>query len=79
MKDNEAFEAVREIRVMMEKSSRFLSFSGTSVALIGVYALAGAFVVHSIISSVRERIVGRDRWQFGEPYPGRWKVWTISL
>ncbi|WP_352422009.1 hypothetical protein [Proteiniphilum sp.] len=53
MKDNEAFEAVREIRVMMEKSSRFLSFSGTSATLIGAYALAGAFVGHSIISSVR--------------------------
>lgn len=51
MKNNEAVEAVKEIRVMMEKSSRFLSFSGTSAILIGLYALAGAFVVHGIILS----------------------------
>ncbi|SDZ94319.1 hypothetical protein SAMN05216365_12532 [Porphyromonadaceae bacterium NLAE-zl-C104] len=54
MKDNEAVEAVKEIRVMMEKSSRFLSFSGTSAILIGVYALAGAFIVHRIILSVED-------------------------
>lgn len=34
MRNNEAVEAVKEIRVMMEKSSRFLSFSGTSAILI---------------------------------------------
>ncbi|MEA4916691.1 hypothetical protein [Proteiniphilum sp.] len=51
MKNNEAFEAVKEIRVMMEKSSRFLSFSGTSAILIGLYALAGAFIAQGIIMS----------------------------
>lgn len=54
MKNNEAFEAVKEIRVMMEKSSRFLSFSGTSAILIGLYALGGAFVVRRIISTVKD-------------------------
>lgn len=53
MKNNEAVEAVKEIRGMMEKSSRFLSFSGTSAILIGLYALAGAFVAYGIISSVK--------------------------
>lgn len=53
MKNNEAVEAVKEIRVMMEKSSRFLSFSGTSAILIGLYALAGVFIAHSIILSVK--------------------------
>lgn len=54
MKNNEVVEAVKEIRVMMEKSSRFLSFSGTSAILIGLYALAGAFVARGIISPVKE-------------------------
>lgn len=49
MKNNEAFEVVKEIREMMEKSSRFLSFSGTSAILVGLYALAGAFVAQRII------------------------------
>ncbi len=52
MKNKEAVEAVKEIRVMMEKSSRFLSFSGTSAILIGLYALVGAFIAHGIISLV---------------------------
>lgn len=54
MKNNEAIEAVKEIRTMMEKSSRFLSFSGTSAILIGIYALLGAFVVDKIISPINE-------------------------
>lgn len=53
MKNNEALEAVKQIKTMMEKSSRFTSFSGTSAILIGLYALSGAFIAQSIISSVR--------------------------
>ena len=34
---------------MMEQSSRFLSLSGLSGILIGVYAIAGAYVAHWII------------------------------
>lgn len=54
MKNNEAFEVVKEIRVMMEKSSRFLSFSGTAAILIGLYAVTGAFVVRGIILSAKD-------------------------
>lgn len=53
MKNNEAIEAVKEIKAMMEKSSRFTSFSGTSAILIGLYALSGALIARSIISSAR--------------------------
>ncbi len=54
MRNNEAVEAVKEIRVMMEKSSRFLSFSGTFAILVGVYALVGAFIVRGILLSVKD-------------------------
>ncbi|MDR2815537.1 MAG: hypothetical protein LBB62_02380 [Proteiniphilum sp.] len=54
MENNEIVETVKEIRVMMEKSSRFLSFSGTSAILVGLYALAGAFVARGIISPVKD-------------------------
>lgn len=54
MKNNEALETMREIRAMMEKSSRFTSFSGTSAILIGLYALAGALIGNNIISSVKQ-------------------------
>ncbi len=35
---------------MMEQSSRFLSLSGLSGVLIGLYALSGAFLAHKMIS-----------------------------
>lgn len=53
MKNREAIETVKEIRAMMEKSSRFLSFSGTSAILIGLYALLGAFLARGIMTSVK--------------------------
>ncbi len=42
---------IKEIRKMMEESSRFLSLSGLSGILVGIYALVGAFVSYQIISS----------------------------
>ena len=35
---------IKEIRKMMEESSRFLSLSGLSGILVGIYALVGAFI-----------------------------------
>jgi hypothetical protein len=44
---------IKEIRKMMEESSRFLSLSGLSGVLVGIYALLGAFVANSIIYTNR--------------------------
>lgn len=50
MKTTENYLAeIKEIRKMMEESSRFLSLSGLSGILIGIYALAGAFFAYQII------------------------------
>jgi hypothetical protein len=40
---------IKEIRKMMEESSRFLSLSGLSGILVGIYALLGASMAESII------------------------------
>jgi len=40
---------IKEIRKMMEQSSRFLSLSGLSGVLIGIYALAGSFATYRMI------------------------------
>jgi len=45
----EYIDDLRAIRSMMEKSSRFLSLSGLSGILMGVYALAGAWVAYRLI------------------------------
>lgn len=52
MKTTENYlDEIKEIRKMMEESSRFLSLSGLSGILVGVYALAGSFVAWVLIYS----------------------------
>lgn len=43
MKNKDALQTVKEIRQLMEQSSKFLSISGSSTILIGIYALIGAY------------------------------------
>jgi len=52
-KDIESFEALRDIRQMMAKSSRFISLSGLSGVSAGICALAGAWVAHPYIYGYR--------------------------
>ena len=42
---------IKEIRKMMEESSRFLSLSGLSGVLVGVYALIGSVIVYRLINT----------------------------
>jgi predicted lysophospholipase L1 biosynthesis ABC-type transport system permease subunit len=61
MKDIQDYEKdIASIRNMMERSVKFISLSGLSGVLAGIYALAGAtvayFIVHYPISPLRYRI-----------------------
>ena len=49
METNEYIDQLRDIRSIMDKSTRFLSLSGLSGILAGVYALIGAITVDLII------------------------------
>ncbi len=50
MNDSEKLlSELKDIRQIMERSSRFLSLSGLSGILIGLYALAGAFLAYRIV------------------------------
>ena len=50
MEQKEQFvNEIKAIRQMMEQSSRFLSLSGLSGILIGIYSLAGAYLANEII------------------------------
>ena len=50
MKTTENYLAeIKEIRKMMEESSRFLSLSGLSGILIGIYALIGSYIAYRMI------------------------------
>jgi hypothetical protein len=61
MKDIQEYEKdLASIRTMMERSAKFISLSGLSGVLAGLYALAGAvaayFIVHYPVSPLRFRI-----------------------
>ncbi|MFV0376256.1 MAG: hypothetical protein ACK5JD_03015 [Mangrovibacterium sp.] len=50
MKPTEHYlDEIKEIKKMMEQSSRFLSLSGLSGVLVGVYAIIGAFIAWKMI------------------------------
>ncbi|WP_418697124.1 hypothetical protein [Bacteroides sp.] len=51
MDKNKALESVNEIKELMEKSSKFVSLSGMTAVLAGMYALAGAFVAGGLLGS----------------------------
>lgn len=50
MNKDKAIESVNEIKELMEKSSKFVSFSGLIAVMAGVYALAGSFIVSKLLS-----------------------------
>ena len=48
---------IAEMRSMMERSSKFLSLSGLSGILLGIYALVGAYIAYKIFSFNPDQIV----------------------
>ncbi|WP_454801696.1 hypothetical protein [Mucilaginibacter phyllosphaerae] len=53
MKENEIQDELTSIRSMMERSSKFISLSGLSGVLAGVYALIGAVCAYIILYAGR--------------------------
>ncbi len=50
MENKDAVNALKDIRDMMEKSTKCLSLSGLSGIFMGIYALAGAWAVHYMLN-----------------------------
>lgn len=49
MSEEKHLENLREIRTMMERSTRFISLSGLSGVVAGIWAIAGAVVAHFLM------------------------------
>jgi hypothetical protein len=49
VKENEIQDELTSIRNMMERSSKFISLSGLSGVLAGIYALIGAYIAYNIV------------------------------
>ena len=52
MESKDYLKDISEIKNMMHKSSRFISLSGLSGILAGIYALVGAIIAHRIILDI---------------------------
>ncbi|HEX8270830.1 MAG TPA: hypothetical protein VF581_13135 [Flavobacterium sp.] len=51
MSEKDYLKDISEIKNMMNKSSQFISLSGLSGVLAGIYALIGAFFAHTILNN----------------------------
>lgn len=53
MESKDYLKDISEIKDMMNKSSRFISLSGLSGILAGIYALVGAFLAYNILQDIK--------------------------
>jgi hypothetical protein len=49
MKEKDVYAEISSIRDLMERSTKFISLSGLSGILAGIYALAGAFIGYKLV------------------------------
>lgn len=57
MEEKNYLQDISDIKNMMNRSSQFISLSGLSGVLAGIYALVGAYIAHGLIESHQERYV----------------------
>ncbi|WP_347922409.1 hypothetical protein [Pontimicrobium sp. SW4] len=61
MKSKDYLQDINEIKHLMNKSSRFMSLSGLSGILAGIYALIGAYLGYTII--YRDNVISDDGYR----------------
>ena len=69
-KEEDYMQDLREIRSIMERSTKFLSLSGISGVLAGFYALAGAYIAFGIFDDQEAIVPG---------IPSGEQVWDLLL
>ena len=56
MTNDKYLEDIKEIKSLMNKSTRFISLSGMSGIMAGVYALIGSVIGHFIIQNASRKV-----------------------
>lgn len=77
MKEEEIYSELSSIRNLMERSSRFISLSGLSGVLAGLYALTGALVAYRIVYREGSGLRLRD-FYVNDPLV-LWPLFAIAL
>ena len=57
MEDKDYLKDIRDIKQMMSQSTQFISLSGLSGILAGIYALIGAYIVNSLLEQNKYDVV----------------------
>jgi hypothetical protein len=64
MSDNDYLKDISTIKNLMNKSSRFISLSGLSGILAGIYALIGAALTYYLVTTYSYGTLTLDGWVF---------------
>lgn len=64
MEEKKYLDDLAEIKKIMGQSTQFMSLSGLSGVLAGVYALIGAFLAHQLIEDHPSRFIIIESWTF---------------
>ncbi len=75
--EHTALHTLKDIKQMMERSSRFISLSGLSGVAAGICALAGAWFAHQVISGNDPESYDYSRLTIGNIM--RYKLFVIAL
>lgn len=62
MQEKDIYSELSSIRNLMERSSKFISLSGLSGIMAGIYSLIGAFVAYKIVYNARGILQYRDSY-----------------
>lgn len=76
MNQNEHLDALKDIRSIMDRSSRFISLSGLAGVFAGAYALAGAFAVYYHLNL---KLSGADYYQLAFSEDGSYNTSFLSF
>jgi hypothetical protein len=79
MEDQRYIDQLKDIRNIMDRSSRFLSLSGLSGVLAGMYAICGAIAVHFIIQHRSYLYVTLESKEFRQIVAIAFAVIVLSL
>lgn len=60
MKEKDIYSELSSIRNLMERSTKFISLSGLSGIMAGVYALIGAFIGYKLVYTENSGVLFRD-------------------
>jgi hypothetical protein len=75
--DQDYIRDIAEMRSMMERTSKFMSLSGLSGIMAGIYALAGAYIAYDFFGFNTDAVLHNT--EPGNPSPGLLKVVFLAF